>query len=184
MTDELLSSFVNNATDLEREGQYDEAAYYYALRAFAGVLAENFQHNRVTRLSLAYTLTAVVCDARAGNYRRAKHLVEFFEPVYQDMIESTEDAVLGGLFREWVGDMLLVLGDADAREHYRYAKQVYGSQPNAGQNWAFEEEFDRAHWAFETFVESEGYSLPDDVEYDFQDRIRFKLSFASEILTE
>lgn len=181
---ELLSSFVSNAMDLEKEGQYGEAGYYYALRAFAGVFAEDFRHTRVTRLSLAYTLSAVVCDVQADNYSRSKRLVKIFEPIYQDMIESAEDAVLAGLFQEWFGDIRLVLGDTEAREYYYHAKQAYESQPNAGQNWAFEEEFDRAYWAFEAFMESEGRSLPDNLEYNFHRRIEFKLNLVSELLTE
>lgn len=182
--EELLSSFAGEAVDLETEGRYAEAADYYALRAFTGLLNDDFQYNRSARLSFAYTLSALVCDVRAGRCHRAQRFFEIFRPVYRGLIESTDDIVLAGLLEEWFGDSLLVLGDATGRTHYQRAERAYESEPKAGQNWAFEEEFDRAYWAFEAFTESEGQPLPDEIEFDFEQRISFKLDLINELLGE
>lgn len=183
-TKELLQSFASDAADLENQGRYGEAADHYALRAFTGLVQDDFTYGRSARLSFAHTLSALVCDVRAGQRHQARRFFEILRPFYTDMIEDVDDVVLAGLLEEWLGDSLLVLADATARTHYQRAQRVYETESNPGRNWAFEEEFDYAYWAFEAFMESKGRSVPNDIEYDFELRIQFKLDLVEELLGE
>lgn len=183
-TEELLQSFASEAADLENQGQYAEAADYYALRVFTGLVQDHFKYGRSARLALAHTLSALVCDVQAGQLRRARRFFEILRPFYRDMIEEVDDVVLAGLLEEWLGDGLLVLGDETARTHYQRAQRAYETESNPERNWAFEEEFDYAYWAFEAFMESEDHSMLDDIEYDFGQRIQFKLDLVDEFLDE
>lgn len=183
-TEELLQSFASEAANLKNQGQYAEAADYYALRVFTGLVQDHFKYGRSAQLALAHTLSALVCDVQAGQRRRARRFFEILRPFYRDMIEEVDDVVLAGLLEEWLGDGLLVLGDETARTHYQRAQQAYETESNPERNWAFEEEFDYAYWAFEAFMESEGRPLPDDFEFDFERRVQFKLHFVDESLTE
>lgn len=181
---ELLQSLASEAADLENQGRYGEAADYYALRAFTGLVQDDFKYGRSAQLSFAHTLSALVCDVRAGQRHQARRFFEILRPFYTDTIEDVDDVVLAGLLEEWLGDCLLVLEDATARTHYQRAQRVYETESNPGRNWAFEEEFNYAYWAFEAFMESEDHSMPDDIEYDFGQRIQFKLDLVDEFLDE
>lgn len=180
--DNILQEFYGRALDLEENGRYAEAAEYYSLRAFAGLLEVEFCDGRSMRIAFAHTLEAISADVRAGNEKRPTQLFTTLSPLYEKMIDSTDDPILEGLLNEWVGDAWLMLGSAQARDQYEHAKRAYESQVDPGRNWAFEEEFDYANWAIEAFLSAKGNSL-DSQEWEFEDRIRYKLTLVDDLTT-
>nr|WP_233340897.1 hypothetical protein [Haloprofundus sp. MHR1] len=178
--DDILQEFYGKALDLEERGRYAEAAEYYSLRAFAGLLKAEFCDGRSMRLAFAHTLEAISADVRAGNKKRPTQLFTILSPLYEKMIGSTDDPILQGLLNEWVGDAWLMLGSSQALDRYERAKRAYESQTEPGRNWAFEEEFDYAYWAVEAFLEATGEAL-DSEEWEFEERIQFKLTLADDL---
>ena len=175
------TTLYGQAVEYEEDGALAEAAERYALSAFADALGDDFRPGRPMRISFALTLAAISADVRAGDDVRPKNLFEVLEPLYEKMIDETDDPVLEGLLNEWFGDAWLMLGRSEALPRYRTAKQRYDDHAKPVPNWAFEEEFDYAYWAFEAFVEANDTSLPDDGETDFLGRIHFKRNLVSEL---
>ena len=175
------STLYRQAVDYEEEGAFANAAERYALSAFTDVLEDDFRSGRPMRISFALTLAAISADIRAGNDVRPKNLFTVLEPLYETMVEDTDDPVLEGLLHEWFGDAHLMLGSTEAVSRYRTAKQIYDEHATPAPNWAFEEEFDYAYWAFQAFAAAIGKSLPNDGELDFARRIDFKISLVDEM---
>lgn len=182
--DEAFGQLYSEGVDFEEAEEYAEAAEYYALSAFAALIRADFQPGRSMRLAFSHTLEAISADVRADRSSRPERLFETVSPLYEAMTEETDDLVLEGLLHEWFGDAWLMLGSDRAVAYYQQAKQVYERQADPGRNWAFEEEFDYAYWAFESFAEASGKSLPADAELEFVSRIRFKLEFARELVDD
>lgn len=177
------TSLYGEAVTCEEEGKFGEAAERYALAAFADLYDADFRPGRSMRISFALILAAISADIRADNDTRPQRLFTTMVPLYESLLDTTDDIVLKGMLQEWFGDAWLMLGDDRAITWYQHAKQVYEAQAEPGRNWAFEEEFDYAYWAFEAFTELNGRSLPNNAEFDFERRIEFKLNFATDLVT-
>ncbi|QLG28865.1 hypothetical protein HUG10_15535 [Halorarum halophilum] len=180
--DDISRDLFADAFQLEEAGEYGEAAELYALRAFAGLLESTFQPGRTMRLAFAHTLEAISADVRGGNQSRAENLFTTLSPWYEPMIGDADDPILEGLLHEWMGDAHLMLESDDAVQRYQDAKRLYETQAEPGRNWAFEEEFDYAYWAFESFAESKGYAMPEDGKLDFLGRVEFKIALVEDVL--
>lgn len=179
--DNILQEFYGRALDLEENGRYTEAAEYYSLRAFAGLLEAEFCGGRSMRIAFGHTLQAISADTRAGNETRPERLFVTTEPLYEALFESTDDPALEGLLNEWFGDAWFMLGRSRATDYYLRAKEAYDSHPDPGRNWAFEEEFDYAYWAFEAFLNAIGETVESE-KWEFDERIQFKLTLTENSL--
>jgi hypothetical protein len=175
---------------LEKQGKFGEAAENYALYALKSLLDGGFRHGRYTRLAFSHILEALSAEVRAENLERGNDVFDLFRPVFEAELESIADRdtksyrALEGLLNEWFGDAWLMLDSEKSIERYQRALSIYVDHDDPGRNWAFEEEFDYAYWAFESFAESHGKSLPDKYELDFCSRARLKIDLAEEILLE
>lgn len=173
----------SKARDAQERGAYRKAAEYWAHHSFSKLVEEHFEHTRRTRIGVAIMLRAISCDTRAGNTERAKSLFNIVQPVLDRIREAADDEVVAGLASEWLGDGCLMLGDEAALNYYREAKDLYEGNVAVDEPWGYEEEFDQAYWAFESFLDSNGYSLPEHSEFQFMERIERKLEIAGELLT-
>lgn len=63
-----------------------------------------------------------------------------------------------------------MLGSDRAIERYREAKRLYETKADPGRNWAFE-----------SFVESKGYTMPENGVISFNTRIQFKIELVEDI---
>lgn len=177
-----LPPLYREATTLDDAGEDEAAAEYYALRAFAGLIEAGFEPGRSLRVAVAHMLVAISADVRAGNDQRAARLFDVIRPVWPRLGTGVDDSILDGLLAEWYGDALLMLDDVEAATYYQRAADEYRRLPSPGQSpWGFEEEFDYAFWAIAAFTEATDRLLPDEAEYDFHARIRFKLALADEL---
>ena len=181
--DDISRKLFADAFQSEEAGEYGEAAELYALCAFAGLLESTFQPGRTMRLAFAHTLEAISADIRGGNQSRAENLFTTLSPLYEPMLENADDPILNGLLHECMGDAHLMLKSDDAVQRYQDAKRLYETQAEPGRNWAFEEEFDYAYWAFESFAESEGYAIHELEVWEFVERLEFKLVMAEDVLS-
>lgn len=134
-------------------------------------------------INAAILLQAISADVRANNRNRARHIFSILKPLLTEIRDSTDDPVLAGIASEWIGDALLMLNEPGAKEHYREADTKF-EDAKPTENWGFEEEFDYGHWAIESFLESKGVELPENVELNFQQRIDRKQKAAENLLAE
>lgn len=151
-TDNCDTSLYRRTVECEEEGELADAAELYALTAFKDLLKDDFRPLCPMRIAFGHTLQAISADIRAGNETRPERLFVTTEPLYEALFESTDDPALEGLLNEWFGDAWFMLGRSRVTDYYQRAKEAYDSHPDPGRNWAFEEEFDYAYWAFEAFL--------------------------------
>jgi len=183
-----MTSLFRKARDAEDRGAYTEAAEYWAHHSFRTLVEEHFEHTRSTRVGVAHVLESISCDVQATNETRARALFGVIRPLLIEIRETADDEfdyrpeVVAGLASEWLGDGCLMLGEEAALDHYRDAGELYEGNVTPDEPWGYEEEFDYAYWAFESFLASEGYSLPDHSEFQFIQRIERKLEIAGELL--
>jgi len=183
-----MTTLYQKARDAEEQGAYTKAAEYWARVGFKDLVEEHFEHTRNTRIGVTVMLRAISCDTRAGNSGRARALFNIIRPVLGTIKETANDEfeyrpeIVAGLASEWLGDGYLMLGEETALDHYQDARDLYEGSVRPIENWGGEEEFDYAYWAFESFLEFEGYSLPERSEDHFVERIERKLEIAGELL--
>lgn len=183
-----MTTLYQRARDAEDQGDYGEAAEYWARCSFGSLLEEHFEHTRKTRIGVAIMLRAISCDTRAGNTERAGELFTIIRPILGTIGETADEEfehrpeVVAGLASEWLGDGSLMLGEDTALDHYRDAKDRYEGTVRPDENWGYEEEFDHAYWAFESFLDSKEYALPERSEAHFIQRIERKIDIAGELL--
>lgn len=178
-----MTDHFQKAMEAEKAGRHREAAEHFAIDAMIELVKSNFESGRTMRINAAILLQAISADVRANNTNRARHIFSFLEPLLAEIRDSTDDTVLAGIASEWTGDALLMLGEPGAKEQYREAETRY-VDVRPTENWGFEEEFDYEHWAIESFLESEGMEVPENLELDFQQRIGLKLEAAEDLLSE
>lgn len=174
-------NYYGRASRAEEQGNLVSAAADYAMVGLEGLIREEFTPSRRIRVSLAHLLQSVSCDVRADNFDRAEGVFEICKPNLRRIQEGCGDDVLEALMEEWLGDGSLMLGKGCAVDHYTQASKVYERVDVTHENWGFEEEFDYAYWAFESYIESEGFTLPDDSDYNFVKKIHAKLDFTGEL---
>lgn len=174
----------SEAREHEKRGEYRQASASYARLAFDDLVEANFEPTRQTRLAIGHLLEAISCDSIAENQFRAQQLQIFSEQILTIVQEDTDELALEGLTYEWIGDSYLFVGSPVAIGKYDTAREIYEGLSDVPQRgWGMEEEFDYAYWAFESFIDSKGYSIPAHLEIDFTNRIQFKLKVAEEVLS-
>lgn len=175
-----------DASELEKQGKYEEAAAAYAILGFEDIVEAEFQESSDLFIGLGTLLQGVSCDARRENTRRAERLQGIFEYVATDAIEATSKDVVRGLLYEWLGDSLLMTGSADVFEQYSRAEECYQGLDHQTQlQWGLSEEVDYAAFAYNRFATPKGEAVDDDTGLvDFLDRIDQKRAIARRLLAD
>lgn len=167
---------------LEEGGKFEAAAAEFARKGFDGLVDADFQPY-VGIVNIARLLQSVSCDCRAGNDRRARHVFILVESLLRELGEETDDRVVRGLSREWIGDGKLMLGESDAISNYRSALECYDDLSWEDTTWRQEPEFMYTYWAIRGFSDFHDGPLPEaPIEISFEERIELKTEFAEQSL--
>lgn len=178
-----------SAGELERRGEYETAAAAYARRGFNELINAHFELDFVASQGIGLLLQAISCDRRAGNHRRPAHLTDICRPLLEKIRKTSEDTTQAGLAAEWLGDLVLMLGEGDIEDIYAFydeaAEQFEGMERWGDEiGWTGEPDFRSAYWAIQGFSEYHDGPLPQNPEdVSFHKRLDRKRKLADQILS-
>lgn len=169
----------------EKQGELQQAATLYAVEAMNGMMASNFGESsaRSYRIALSKFFLAISCDVRNGANNRSESLFEFICPLVRELAEKSDDPVLRGIAKEWVGDGLLMLDRSGATQYYIEASELYNDANFEDFYWGLEEEVTNEFYSFQVFAEfcgAEEFFEP-NLDVNFIERIEKKIEFSNQI---
>lgn len=169
--------------ELEKRGEYKEAATEYARDGFNNLLRADFEPIDASRIGVGLLLQAISCDVIAGNERRAIRLADICRPVLDDVAETASDPILAGLGNEWRGDVELILGTDSPGPYYDRAGAHFEGMDWRDERWRDEPDFMHCYWAVHTFSTHHDGPLPNNPDsITFQERLDRKRTLARHLL--
>lgn len=178
---QAMSELFGQARRAEARGDLADAALLFAQDGLIDLVESSLGGERKRCVDAAILLRAVSCDVREGNEVRAAFVFDIVRLLLEEVQEMTDDATLGGLVCEWLGDGALMLGSMEALEYYSSAEAVY-RDIEVMTAWGYEEEYDYADAAVKGFLEANGFSLDDEFREYFVERVRRKQEIAEALL--
>lgn len=171
------------ARNAESDGDYAEAAASFFALGMYRLASSMFRNGRAYREGIGDLLRSIELDERIENETRATRTSSLVREHAQPIVSDGNAAVVRGLGREWAGDALLMIGDADARAEYRRALTLFSPLEFETQlRWGARPEYDAATLALKRFFDRRGIDYYDSHDIDFSGRVDWKLSLCDDLL--
>jgi hypothetical protein len=171
----MSDTFIKAKQHLDR-GELSTAAVLFASDGFDNLNESNFESNKTFRMGIAGLIEAIRLDVQVGNDQRALAIRDITSAAIERVLigEQIEDAILEGLYHEWIGDAHLLTGSQTANEYYETAAETYtDNSVDHFLSWGMEEEFDYIYWSVADHLEKE-CSCKKIPELEFKKRVEIK----------